>query len=203
MKFKWLLFTLALTIFSSNLFSQEIGIGQWRTHLPYQKVIDVVANDNIVYAATPFDIFTYNSGDNRIERIDKVKGLNDVGISKIGYHTETRSLLIAYANTNMDLVKKDGSIINIADIKNKEILGNKTINNIEFRDNLAYLSCGFGIVVLDITKLEIQDTWYIGPDGGFIDVQDLAYNDTAFFAATEKGVYYARVDSPNLADFNQ
>ncbi len=203
MKFKWLLFIFSLAIFSSNLFSQEIGIGQWRTHLPYQKVIDVVANDNIVYAATPFDIFTYNSGDNRIERIDKVKGLNDIGISKIGYHAGTHSLLIAYTNTNMDLIKENGTIINIADIKNKEILGNKTINNIAFRGDLAYLSCGFGIVVLDITKLEIRDTWYIGPDGGFIDVQDLAYNDTSFFVATEKGVYYARIDAPNLADFNQ
>ncbi len=203
MKIKWLLFSLSLTIFSSNLFSQQIGIGQWRTHLPYQKVIDVVTGDNTVYAATPFDIFTYNSGDNRIERIDKVKGLNDIGISKIAYHTETGSLLIAYNNTNMDLIKSDGSIINIADIKNKEILGNKTINNIMFKDNLAYLSCGFGIVVLDLSKLEIRDTWYIGPDGGFINVQDLAYNDTVFFAATEKGIYYAKIDSPNLADFNQ
>jgi hypothetical protein len=203
MNIKWLLSALVLTIFSANLFSQQIGIGQWRTHLPYQKVIDVVTNDNTIYAATPFDIFTYNSGDNRIERIDKVKGLNDIGISKINYHTDTRSLLIAYSNTNMDLLKEDGTIINIADIKNKEILGNKTINNIGFRGDLAYLSCGFGIVVLDLTKREISDTWYIGPDGGFIDVQDLAYNDTAFFAATEKGIYYARIDSPNLADFNQ
>ncbi len=203
MNIKWLLSALVLTIFSANLFSQQIGIGQWRTHLPYQKVIDVVTNDNTIYAATPFDIFTYNSGDNRIERIDKVKGLNDIGISKINYHTDTRSLLIAYSNTNMDLLKEDGTIINIADIKNKEILGNKTINNIGFRGDLAYLSCGFGIVVLDLTKREIRDTWYIGPDGGFIDVQDLAYNDTAFFAATEKGIYYARIDSPNLADFNQ
>lgn len=203
MKIKWLLFSLSFIIFSSTLFSQQIGIGQWRTHLPYQKVIDVVTNNNVVYAATPFNIFTYNSGDNRIERIDKVKGLNDIGISKIAYNVKTSSLLIAYSNTNMDLIKKDGSIINISDIKNKEILGNKTINNIEFRDDLAYLSCGFGIVVLDINMLEIKDTWYIGPDGGFINVQDITYNDTAFFAATEEGIYYARIDTPNLADFNQ
>ncbi len=203
MKIKQLLFFLSLTIFSSSLFSQQIGIGQWRTHLPYQKVIDVVTNNNTVFAATPFDVFTYNTGDNRIERIDKVKGLNDIGISKIAYHTETRSLLIAYSNTNMDLVKDDGTIINIADIKNKEILGNKVINSITFRGDMAYLSCGFGIVVLDIAKLEIRDTWYIGPEGSFITVTDLAYNDTSFFASTENGIYYARIDSPNLADFNQ
>ncbi len=198
-----LLLSVILWFFIAASFSQEIGIGQWRTHLPYQKVIDVIAFDKVVYAATPFNIFTYNFQDNRIERIDKVKGLNDIGISKIKYHADTRSLLIAYTNTNMDLLREDGSIINISDIKNKEILGNKTINNIEFRDDMAYLSCGFGIVVLDMNKLEIRDTWYIGPEGSFIDVQDLAYNDTSFFAATENGIYYARIDAPNLADFNQ
>ncbi len=203
MKNKVLLFSLIISFFAVTTSAQEIGIGQWRTHLPYQKVIDVIAFDKVVYAATPFDIFTYNSEDNRIERIDKVKGLNDIGISKIAFHSGTRSLLIAYSNTNMDLVREDGTIINIADIKNKEILGNKVINNIVYRDNLAYLSCGFGIVVLDMDKLEIRDTWYIGPEGSFINVQDLTYNDTSFFAATENGIYYARIDAPNLADFNQ
>jgi len=193
----------ALWFLNTAVFTQEIGIGQWRTHLPYQKVIDVIAFDKGIYAATPFNIFTYNFADNRIERIDKVKGLNDIGISKIEFHQNTGSLLIAYTNTNMDLLRDDGTIINISDIKDKEILGNKTINSIEFRDDMAYLSCGFGIVVLDMKKLEIRDTWYIGPEGGFIDVKDFTYNDTSFFAATENGIYYARIDAPNLADFNQ
>jgi len=203
MKNKILLSSLILWFFVTASFAQEIGIGQWRTHLPYQKVIDVIAFDKTVFAATPYNIFTHNSVDNRIEQIDKVKGLNDIGVSKIAYHTITRSLLIAYSNTNMDLVKEDGTIINISDIKNKEILGNKTINNIEFREDMAYLSCGFGIVVLDMNKLEIRDTWYIGSNGSFIDIQDLTYNDTSFFVATENGIYFARIDAPNLADFNQ
>ena len=187
---------------STNSFSQ-IGIGNWRTHLPYKKVIDVIALNNIVYAATPYNMFRYNLNDNSIERIDKVYGLNDVGISKIDYCKKIDALLIAYSNTNIDVFYEDGNIRNIPDIKNKEILGNKTINNILFINDLAYLSCGFGIVILDMTKLEIRDTWYIGTDGSYIDVQDLTYNDTAFFAATENGIYYARIDSPNLADYNE
>jgi hypothetical protein len=70
-----------------------------------------------------------------------------------------------------------------------------------FIDNLAYLSCGFGIVVLDIDKEEIADTYYIGPNGAHINVNDLTYNDTSFFAATETGIFSAYLDSPNLAYF--
>jgi hypothetical protein len=198
-----LFLTWSLTSFSQYEGGDGIAIGQWRTHLPYQKVIDVVALGDIVYAATPFDLFSYNPGDNSLQRIDKVEGLHDVGVSKIGYFTPSKALLIAYSNTNIDILYDDGTVRNIPDIKNKEILGNKTINNIVFKDDYAYLSCGFGIIVLDMIKLEIRDTWYIGPDGGYIDVQDLTFNDTAFFAATENGIYYARTDSPNLADFNE
>jgi len=33
-----------------------------------------------------------------------------------------------------------------------------------FKDHFAYLSCGFGIVILDLDRQEINDTWDIGPN---------------------------------------
>ena len=183
--------------------SQGSAIGSWRTHLPYDKVIDIAIVDDMIYAATPLSIFTYNKLDNHIDRFDKVKGLNDVGISKIGYNSSTNEILVAYTSANLDIISIDGSIINIPDIKDKEILGNKTINNIVFKDHFAYLSCGFGIVILDMDRREIYDTYYIGPDGNAINVLDITFNDTSFFASTEKGIYYADVDGINLADYRQ
>lgn len=183
--------------------SQGSPIGGWRTHLPYDKIIDIAVVDNMIYAATPLSIFTYNKLDNHIDRFDKVKGLNDVGISRIGYNSNTNEILVAYTNANLDIISIDGSIINIPDIKDKEILGNKTINNIVFKDAFAYLSCGFGIVILDMDRREIYDTYYIGPDGNAINVLDITYNDTSFFASTENGIYFADVDGFNLADYRQ
>ncbi len=200
--FIFLLFALGFS-FTQPLSAQDIAIGQWRSHLPYDQIIDVAIAGDLVFAASPYSMFTYNTGDNSMVRFDKVKGLSDVGISKIGYNQPIKSLLIAYSNTNIDIVHEDGTIINISDIKNKDILGKKTINNILFKENLAYLSCGFGIVVLDMEKEEIADTYYIGPNGDAIDVLDMTFNDTSFFAATESGIYYADVDAPHLADFNQ
>jgi len=200
-------FTFLLLSFSfflkQSASAQDIAIGEWRTHLPYDQIIDVAVAGNIVFAASPYSMFTYNMGDNSMVRFDKVKGLSDVGISKIGYNQPIKSLLVAYANTNLDIVRENGTIVNISDIKDKDILGKKTINNILFKDNLAYLSCGFGIVVLDMEKEEIADTYYIGPNGDAIDVLDMTFNDTSFFAATESGIYYADVDATHLADFNQ
>ena len=183
--------------------SQGTAIGDWRTHLPYNTLIDVAVVGDVIYSATPYSIFTYNKLDNSIERFDKVKGLSDVGISEIGYNASTDEILVAYTNANLDIIYNDGSVINISDIKEKEILGNKTINNITFKDHLAYLSCGFGIVVLDMDRKEIYDTYYIGPEGNAINVMDITYNDTSFFAATESGIYFADVNGQNLADYHQ
>lgn len=191
-----------LTISNLFTYAQSTALGEWKTHLPYNEVIDVAVASDKVYAATPYSMFTYSFIDNRVELFDKIKGLSDVGINKIGYNSQLNSILVAYSNTNIDLINSDESIRNISDIKDKDILGNKTINNITFKDHFAYLSCGFGIVVLDMEREEIKDTYYIGPNGNAINVLDLTYDENLFYAATESGIYYADINSIALADYN-
>lgn len=188
----------------SNLVTvaQPTALGEWKTHLPYKQVIDVAIASDKVFAATPYSMFTFSFIDNRVELFDKTKGLSDVGINKIGYNQQLNALLVAYSNANLDLIRSDETIRNISDIKDKDILGNKTINSITFKENYAYLSCGFGIVIIDMDREEVKDTYYIGPNGNALNVLDLTYNETRFYAATENGIYYADVNSIALADYN-
>ena len=197
-------FTLIFSFLSvCTLRAQIPGIGYWRTHLPYHKVIDVAPAGSLIYAATPYDVFSYNTSDNSISIIDKVYGLHDVGISKIAYDTQRQTLLVAYQDANIDLVDQHGNVFNIPDIYNKEMFGLKTINNILFSGRYAYLSCSFGIVKLDLQKQEVKETYYIGPDGNSVHVYDLIENDTALVAATAKGIYYADKNAANLSDYHQ
>ncbi|MCK4569633.1 MAG: T9SS type A sorting domain-containing protein [Bacteroidales bacterium] len=193
-----LFFLISLVI--TTTFGQNAGVGQWRDHLPFNSFIAVTESHDKILGATPYAVLTYNKVDNSIERFTKINGLSDVGISDIRYSEELQTVVLAYTNTNIDLFKGN-YIINVPDIKRKQILGNKVINKISFRGDYAYFSCGFGIVILDVVKEEISDTWYIGPQGSQINVFDLAYNDTSFFAATEEGIFYASLTHPNLADF--
>lgn len=179
---------------------QGVGIGQWRDLLPYDNTIAVSKIGDRVYCATPYSLFYYDQEDYSIQRLSKINGLSDIGVSYMDYNEEAESLVIAYTNTNIDLVR-NGSIINVSDIKRKEILGNKTINKVMNRGPYAYLSCGFGIVVLDVQKHEVKDTYYIGAEGSAVNVLDMAYNDTSLFAATDEGVYYADISDPNLSYF--
>ncbi len=187
-------------IFCGNTYAQVSAIGQWRDHLPYRQCIGVAEVENLIYCATPYSVFYYDKDDNNLMRLTKIEGLSDVGVSNIKYNKEYGVLVITYSNANIDLIKNK-TIINISDIKRKPILGKKTINNIYFINSFAYLSCGFGIVVLDLIKEEIRDTYYIGPSGSHIDVLDLTSDATKFYAATENGIYTALINSPNLANY--
>jgi ligand-binding sensor domain-containing protein len=199
------LFFLFLLFFSLvsqvSIVAQQVPIGQWRDHLPYYECNSVTDAGDRVYASTPYALFYFVRDDNSTGRITRISGLSDIGISCISYSVEYKTLLVAYSNANIDLIK-EGRIINISDIKRKQILGNKTINHIMFVGKDAWLSCGFGIVVLDISKEEIRDTYYIGKDGSQVNVLALANNvQDSLFAATEKGIYKAWRKDPNLANF--
>ncbi|MBE0653653.1 MAG: hypothetical protein IH594_07630, partial [Bacteroidales bacterium] len=74
--------------------------------------------------------------------------------------------------------------------------------HIYFSENLAYLSCGFGIVVLDTERNEIKETYLIGQEGGQLKINAVTTFDGLLYAATDGGLYFADLNSINLSDFN-
>jgi hypothetical protein len=195
------LLILLFLITDSSLFSQGIAIGEWRDHLPYNNCISITEGDGMVYCATKYSVFSIDKEDNSLERLTKINYLSDIGVSRVLYHDGLNILVITYTNGNIDLFENNNTVTNISDIKRKPIPGNKTINNILFIGNYAYLSCGFGIVVLDLDKKEIKDTYYIGPGGSQIEIFDLATDGSNIYAATESGLYEADLSSPYLSNY--
>ena len=194
-------FFLLLLLFIGTTAAAQIGIGQWRDHLPYSSTISVTEGDQgRIYCATPFGAMFYSKEDGSVNRLNQVTGLSDVSISTLNYDPETGYLVICYTNANIDLYYKD-QVYNMSDIKRKSMVGSKRINRIVFRDKLAYLCTDFGIVVLDPKRREIKDTYYIGPDGEAIIVNDLAYDDSLFYAVTAKGIYSAHIKDPFLSNY--
>ena len=159
-------------------------IGNWREHLPYQHCIQVVTGDKL-YTATDEAVFSVST--NQINRYSKITGLNDIGISAISWDSTTAQLVIAYTNSNVDILK--GSLVkNLGDIKRSTITANKTINQIYCYNGLAYLSAGLGVIVADLTKYEIKDTWYLGNNGSQVKVNGFNKDGQYFYAATEEGL---------------
>ncbi|MCX6258617.1 MAG: T9SS type A sorting domain-containing protein [Bacteroidia bacterium] len=194
------LVTLCFSIIIGYSASSQTAVGQWRTHLPYSHAIMLSLAGDTVYCASDVSLFSFNKINSSIDKMTKVSGLSDVSIKAIRYSSENKMLFIGYDDANIDLVK-DNSIYNISDIQRKEITGNKTINNIMFINNYAYLSCGFGIVVVNLQRKEIKDTYLIGDNGGYLNVYETAFDGMNIYAATENGIYKADINSPNLANY--
>lgn len=199
---KYIISIIFFVSFSLSSFSQT-ALQQWTTHAPGAKVINVEKVHDKIFTATPYEIFYYNTSDNSINKLTKVNGLSDFGISVMRYNAKIDKIFIGYSNSNIDIIDRNENIINLNEIKIKSIIADKTINDVFFIDDKAYLSCGFGIVVIDMTKMEVKDTYIIGDGGSYLNVNDITLYDGKLYAATSAGVYYADYDNENLADYSQ
>lgn len=176
-------------------------VGQWREHLPYNSAIDLAAVAGKVYCATPYSLFSVDPGDNSIERYSRVTRLGETGISTIGADEAGLKLLVAYNNSNLDILYGD-DIVNIPDIKRDNMIGDKTVYQVYSRGNFFYLSTGLGVIVVDADRYEIKDTWLIGNGGNQVKVNAVSSDGGFFYAATEEGLKKAASNAPNLADHN-
>lgn len=180
----------------------QIPVGSWRDHLPYGHGKQLAEFDGRIFcASSDGSLFSCNIKDKTIKKYSKVNGLSDADVSTIGSSSETKTFFIGYSNGNIDLIRND-SIINIPDIAHKTIMGEKAINRVYFRERFAYLACSFGIVVCDLLKKEIKDTYFFGPLGSQIQVNDITSDGIYLYAATDKGIYKVNLKNANLLDYN-
>jgi hypothetical protein len=192
---------LLVFIFCGNILFAQIGVGEWRDHLSFRNTESITESSKKVYVASESGIFTYSKTSNNIEKLTKVNVLSDIGISSINYSDNNTVLVVGYGNGNIDLVYNT-TVFNLSDIKRETINGSKCINNIYFIDEFAYLSCGFGIVVVNLEKREIKETYYIGDLGSLLSVHELKLDNNYLYAATNQGIYIADYTDQNLADFS-
>ena len=188
-----------LFLFHAKSQTQLQPIGQWREHLPYQNTIQVVLGGNEIYAATINNVFSVDDKNN-ISRYSKVTGLNDVGVSAIAWDDASQQLVIAYSNSNIDVLKNK-FVKNISDIKRSTISGSKAINYIYCKNRKAYLCSGLGVIVVDLVKYEITDTWQIGSNGSQVKINGFTSDNNFFYAATDEGLKRATIASAILADY--
>lgn len=188
------------------LFSRLITWGQlpsinnWREHLPYSRTIQVADGADKIWCATPFSIFSIDKDENSIDRWATTNGLSETGICCISWNNSTGTLLIAYSNSNIDLLT-DGTVKNISAIKNSTQSGNKTIYRAFSLNNLVYLSTVLGIIVIDVPRKEVKDTYIIGSNGDRIKVNAVSADNNFLYAATTEGLKRASITNQNLSDY--
>jgi len=185
-------------VHATYVFGQEIiPTKTWRTHLSYRNVIDFVQDDRLT-AATPSAIFQIENQE--IFTLNKQNGLSDVNITSLG--TSNDFVIVGYRNGNLDVLI-DNEIINYPVIRDSDITGSKSINDIVENNGEVFLLTDFGIVVFNPTDGSIVDSYLeIGKNGNPVSVFGGTVLRDSLFLATQEGVIAGLVDgSVNLKDF--
>jgi hypothetical protein len=185
---KVLFFVLCTINFS--VFSQ-IGPRTWQDHLSINSCNSVTRNGSTVYASYYNGLIYFDEKELSPQTLNKINGLSDIGIRLLRTNPYNNKVLVIYDNCNIDIIDAGNNIENYPDIKLKALNGKKIINEVTFDKQFAYLACGFGIIVFDTEKLEIKDTYIIGPGASNLEINQLAINDSLIFAATPTGMYRA------------
>ncbi|MDO1450048.1 two-component regulator propeller domain-containing protein [Rhodocytophaga aerolata] len=193
---------LSLVLLAFTSLAQDIPIGSWRTHLSYRSVSTLALTPGEIYAASATGFFSFDRNTSSSTILSRSDGFSDTEVSQVAYNETTQTLLVAYRNGNIDLLQNN-TITNIDDIATSADIANKQINHIYFAGNLAYLSANFGVVVLDIQRQEIRETYRnIGANGSNLAVNASTITSNTLFLATARGILAAPVTGVNLLDFS-
>jgi hypothetical protein len=186
-------------VFASQAFAQ-IPTNSWRTHADYfnTKGVEVVEK-NKVYCFSKNGFFYLDKTTNQSFTLSKLNDLSEINISQIRYNSDLKTLVIAYETGNLDLmsITSEGLPDKIQNIdfikKTNSIQDSKAINQIEFRGDFAYLAADFGLVVLDVKKNEIKETYQnIGKNGTKVAVKQIAFSGDSIFVNTSGGILGAK-----------
>lgn len=178
----------------------QIGMGEWRLHVPNNKAVSTQTDGNLIYAAYENGLIEFDPEYNEASIWDYVNGLSDIELSALYYDPSSKSLWIGYESGNIDQLK-DNRITNQPAIVLSTIIGTKRVNKINAQNGRIYVATGFGIVVLNPDNLEVRDTYY--PTNGSAPINDIAFKGDTIFAISNSSMYWGLTSNIALADPNQ
>ncbi len=188
---------LLLFTFSSVVSAQDdLRIGEWRSYLPAKRALSVTQSPDAIFYGTEWALMRVDKTDLSLRHISKTEGLSDIEVQKLAYDPVSDVLIVAYKNSNIDLVFDD-EIVNLDQIKrNTQILQDRTIHDIYVKAPFVYFATGYGVTQLDLENREFGFTTFTNfAVRGIVEYQDRLY------VSTEEGIYKAPETSTNLADF--
>jgi hypothetical protein len=180
----------------------QAAYGDWQLHLPVRHPINLADAGSRLYVADESSFYFYDKALHTTQMLSHRDGLSDVGVAALAYDSASAQLVVAYNNGNLDIIGPNGTVRNITDLVRKTSQ-TKTISQVQVYNGLAYVSTSLGLVVLDLSKLEVRDTYSaIGPAGQAVSAYATAVVHDTIYASTSVGILRARLSSAiNLLDY--
>jgi hypothetical protein len=188
--------------FSILSFSQQ---KLWKGYFSFNEITDICISDQKVYSSTKNSVFNKNVFSNILTTFTSINDVKPDEITAI-LHTSNNYTLIGNKNGLIILIKPDGTTLNKVDIITDVPVpaNSKKINDFYEHNGKVYVSTQYGITVIKLSNFEIENSFYIGNSGEFIDVlQTTVFNNEIFAVTRTQGIKKASITNPFLYDFSQ
>ncbi len=163
-------------------------IGEWDSYMPYRIANSLSGHEGELYIAAGNSFYyQYGIDGGFVELATNTERLSTTDPKLCRYNPNIETLVLTYANSVIDLVRGD-KVTKLDGIANNNFYVNKSINEIHFIDERAFLACGFGITIVDLESGLFLDDFPVGQDGATIQVFDIVDNGELLIAATEEGL---------------
>lgn len=173
---------------------------QWRAHNAFSTLSNVAVTKDMVYALSNKSLFSVDMQTQEIMYHNRLTGLNSSMIDQIAYNPTIDGLLVTYQNGQIDVIDANGEVHNIPDLYLKQTNASKVVNDVYMHGINAYLSMPFGIMVVDMKKREVRDTYYLGEASSEVDIQSITLLGDSIYAISSTLLYAASL-SDNLLDY--
>lgn len=199
-------FLLSLMLTAANIdlqAQQEIPLGTWREHLSFNAVKFLASGDAKIFAASENAILQFDVNDQDFTIYSNLNALSANGITAIAYDDQRDQLVVGYQNGALDFIREDQVLTYTRLINPSDVTVSTAIRHLLIAENNAYISTAYGMVVFDLGRNEVRETWRnLGASGQALGINQSAILNDSIYLATSKGVIKGKLNN-NLLDFSQ
>lgn len=162
-----------VSVISLHAQQQLIEIGSWDMYpvfsSPPQKVINT---GDIIYFQSGGSLFSYNEKEDETICYTRLNKLTGYEVTNIFYNYDSKYLVIAYSNGNIDVLYNNGRIVNMSDILDSVLSGTISINDVAFDGDMMYMATSFGVVQFNMSRHEVVQSGVWNTNVSGIEVMD-------------------------------
>ena len=192
---------LSLLLIVASLAVNAGQVGEWKSYLAYNNVREIAELGDEIFGLAGGSLFSVNTKDGDITYYNKQNSLNGSTIDHISANKTTGTLVIFYTDGLIDLMDKNGKTYAMTDLYLKDISSTKNTNHIWMRNEYAYCSMNFGIMVINLKKKEITGVYYVGENGKETNILQTTATTDSIYAISENTLIAASLKD-NLQDYN-
>lgn len=134
------------------------AVGSWEVYANYLAPEQMLETPDKVFCLSSGSLFSFDKNTEELYQYGIHNVLSEAIITKIFYNGKSDYIVVVYNSGNIDVIKKDGKVVNLPDIKDAVLQSDRTINDVSFGNGRIYVATNFGIVVYDDKRWEVVES---------------------------------------------